>query len=274
MDTELARTFLTVAACGSFQEAAERMHLTQSATSMRVKRLEDRLGCRLFVRSKNGARLTEQGRAFYPHAAEVLRAMHQAENAILAPETEAGLVVVGARFALWQDRLVGAVAEMRSRLGSTRIRMHNGFETELVESLVLGQVSVAVLFTPQSRPGLTIEHLYHDVLRMARHPGPKDDYIAVDWGPDFERHFTMAFPERPAAVLEADVGWLAMQYMQAHGGWAYLPDRLLNSPNAEGFVIDETAPPFHQPVYMVYASAEAEALAGHLDVIRELVASP
>lgn len=48
MDTELARTFLTVAATGHFVAAASRLHITQSTVSARVRTLEDELGVRLF----------------------------------------------------------------------------------------------------------------------------------------------------------------------------------------------------------------------------------
>ena len=40
MDTELARTFLVVVATGSFVEAAQRLHVTQSTVSTRIQRLE------------------------------------------------------------------------------------------------------------------------------------------------------------------------------------------------------------------------------------------
>ena len=58
MDINLARTFLEVLASGSFGAAAERLHLTQTAVSARIRALEDQLGRRLFVRNKAGARLT------------------------------------------------------------------------------------------------------------------------------------------------------------------------------------------------------------------------
>ena len=55
MDVTLARTFLTVMDTGSFVLAAERLHVTQSTISSRIKTLEDLLGRSLFDRSKSGA---------------------------------------------------------------------------------------------------------------------------------------------------------------------------------------------------------------------------
>ena len=64
MDIALIRTFLEVAATGSFVNAADRLYVTQSAVSLRVQRLEDALGRPLFTRSKAGAELTSAGREF------------------------------------------------------------------------------------------------------------------------------------------------------------------------------------------------------------------
>lgn len=53
--------FETAARCGSFTRAAEELHVTQAAVSRMVARLEDSLGLRLFVRSRAGLVLTEDG---------------------------------------------------------------------------------------------------------------------------------------------------------------------------------------------------------------------
>ena len=58
MDLALARTFLEIAGSGSFVRAAERLHVTQTAVSARMRALEELLGQRLFVRNKSGATLT------------------------------------------------------------------------------------------------------------------------------------------------------------------------------------------------------------------------
>ena len=49
MDSEQARTFLAIAAHGSFLEASNRLHVTQSTVSARIQHLEADLGARLFA---------------------------------------------------------------------------------------------------------------------------------------------------------------------------------------------------------------------------------
>ncbi len=70
------RTFEAAARSGSFTEAAKRIHRTQSAVSMQIKKLEDELGAPLFARQGRGVVLTALGEALLPYAAR-LSALHR-----------------------------------------------------------------------------------------------------------------------------------------------------------------------------------------------------
>ncbi|MEO1154604.1 MAG: LysR family transcriptional regulator [Pseudomonadota bacterium] len=66
MQIELIETFLDLCATRNFNRTAERMGVTQSAVSGRVKALERALECRLFTRSRSGTELTTEGLRFEP----------------------------------------------------------------------------------------------------------------------------------------------------------------------------------------------------------------
>jgi len=78
MELRHLRYFAAVAAHGSFNGAAQRLHLTQPALSRQVKDLEDELGVRLFERGKNAVRLTDAGEIFYEEARDLLSRADQA----------------------------------------------------------------------------------------------------------------------------------------------------------------------------------------------------
>ena len=77
MDIALLKTFLAVSDTGSFAAASDRLHVTQSAVSLRVQRLEELLGHELFVRSKTGTEPTPSGREFTSYALTLLRTWEQ-----------------------------------------------------------------------------------------------------------------------------------------------------------------------------------------------------
>ena len=73
LDTDQLRSFLAIVDEGSFTRAAERVHKTQSAVSMHVRRLEEQLGCSLFVKQGRRAKLTSEGEQLVDYARRILR---------------------------------------------------------------------------------------------------------------------------------------------------------------------------------------------------------
>ena len=82
MQTESIRAFVTICDQGSFQAAARTLHLSQPAISKRLANLEERLGHPLFDRVGRGVALTEAGRAYLPHARELLAVLTDGQRAL------------------------------------------------------------------------------------------------------------------------------------------------------------------------------------------------
>src|SRR3954465_4981079 len=97
MDLDAVRTFVAVADAGRFQEAADRLAVTQQAVSKRGAALEKGLGARLFPRTPRGARLTIDGHAFLPHARELLKAAERAAASVRPGRRNLRVDVVGRR---------------------------------------------------------------------------------------------------------------------------------------------------------------------------------
>lgn len=95
LDPDLLRTFVAIADTGSFTEAAGRVHRTQSAVSMQMKRLEEVTGRRLFEKSGRGVMVSREGEMLLPHARRLLRA-HQDVMAVLEDTCINGRVRLGA----------------------------------------------------------------------------------------------------------------------------------------------------------------------------------
>jgi len=113
MDVDQARTFLAIAAHGSFLEAAKRIHVTQSTVSARVQNLETELGAQLFVRNRSGATLTAAGRRFMQHAKSLVLTVEQARHDVGLPSRYRATVRIGGRIALWEGFLPSWVGWMR-----------------------------------------------------------------------------------------------------------------------------------------------------------------
>ena len=78
LDLDAVQAFVQIADLGSFTRAAEATGTTQSAASLKLKRLEERLSCRLVDRTPRHVQLTAQGQAFLHHARTLLEAHDRA----------------------------------------------------------------------------------------------------------------------------------------------------------------------------------------------------
>src|SRR3954447_23770267 len=72
LDLDAVQAFVRIAELDSFTRAAEAMRTTQAAVSLKLKRLEERLGCRLLQRTPRHVQLSARGAAFLEHARELL----------------------------------------------------------------------------------------------------------------------------------------------------------------------------------------------------------
>jgi DNA-binding transcriptional LysR family regulator len=88
LDTALLRTFVAVAETGGMTRAASVLRLTQAAVSQQVKRLEESLGCALFLRDRPGLGLTPAGERLLARAQRLLAVNDEIWTAMTAPEFE------------------------------------------------------------------------------------------------------------------------------------------------------------------------------------------
>ncbi len=73
IDIEQLRTFVAIVETGSFTQAADVVHKTQSAVSMQIKKLEERLDHPIFARDGRGSKLTEHGERLLDYARRIVK---------------------------------------------------------------------------------------------------------------------------------------------------------------------------------------------------------
>jgi len=257
MDIDQARTFLAITAHGSFLEAAHRLHLTQSTVSARIRRLEEELGTRLFVRKRAGASLTLAGRRFLQHAKRLVLTAEQARDEVGLPGRFRASLHVGGRIALWDGFLPAWIGWLRRTVSDVAVRSEIGFEEDLMRRLIEGTLDLGLMYTPSHSPGLVVEPLFEEQLILVssraddREPG--EDYVYVEWGPGFYAQHAQRYPEleRPAQIV--NIGWLGIQLIMQNGGSCFLPQRMAEPLMASGRLHRvPDSPPYRHPVYVVY----------------------
>ena len=259
MDINQARTFLEVASCGSFNMAAERMHVTQTAVSARIRTLEQQLGRQLFVRNKAGARLTSAGERFMRHAATMVQVWERARHQVALPPGRDDAVSIGCELSLWQPLLGDWLIRMSRDCPKIALRAEVDSPARLLDAVHDGSLDLAVLYNPPQRPGLASELLAEEKLVMVttRADGQMhvDTYVYVDWGPSFAANHQAAYPELSSPPVSISLGPLALVYLLEVGGASYFRIGSAQPYLDAGLLYRvRDAPEFSHSAYAVYAA--------------------
>jgi DNA-binding transcriptional LysR family regulator len=258
MDIALARTFLEVAGSGSFVAAAQRLHLTQTAVSARIRTLEEELGRTLFVRNKAGARLTPAGERFHGDAIILINAWERARQRIALPAGRENVASLGGELSLWSPLLADWLVWMKENHPTLALNAEVGQRAHLMERVGEGLLDLAVLYDAPAQPGLTAELIVNEKLVMVttskgRSPSI-DDYVHVDWGPLYNESVRAAFPELASAAVSISLGPLALSYLLTVGGSGYFRSTVVRPLMTQGRIhLVPHAPEISYSIHAVYS---------------------
>ena len=269
MDIQLLRTFLEVYKLRHFGRAAERLYITQSAVSARVRLLEDTIGTPLFTRRRNAIEPTDAGLRLYRHAQSIVDTWQRArQETALEPRYQA-VLAVGALYDLWPVLIQRGFAALRTRHADLAWRLEANISEQLTRRLLDGVLDVAFVFDAPTTGEVTVHELLSVQLVLATREPVTDacealaaGHIAVDWGTAFAQRFARLFPDAPTPSLRVDFGALALELLRETGGSAFLPASVVEAHTRDGSLhVVESAPHIERSVYAVYREAgEREAL--------------
>lgn len=260
MDIDRARTFLEIVHTGSFLKAAERLHVTQTTVSARIRTLEEELGRQLFTRNRNGAALTAAGREFERFAQSFVQIWERARQQLKLPPGRAGAVALGGELSLWSPLLLDWLVWMKRQQPKIAIRAQIGMPDQLLEQLRTGVLDVVVLYAPKLLPGFKVELVEEEQLVLVRSAKGGDDepldYVQVDWGQGGLGRANSGEPD-----LLVGYGPLGLAYILCAGGMGYFRKGAVTPHLQTGELeLVEGMPEFTYPAYAVYPeSSEGRA---------------
>ncbi|ASK21526.1 MAG: LysR substrate-binding domain-containing protein [Vreelandella alkaliphila] len=144
LDSEVLRTFVTIAESGSFTRAAQQLFRTPSALSMQIKRLEETLGQTLFVREARYVRLTTEGEVLLGYGRRLLKLNAEAVTQFLAPTIE-GRVGLGITDDVVGRILPNVLAQFARSHPAVQVDVVVGRSKDLLARLDEGELDLALV---------------------------------------------------------------------------------------------------------------------------------
>ena len=143
LESDLLRTFLAVARHGNVTRAAEALHRTQSAISVQIGRLEQRLGSKLFLRQARGVSLTESGESLRVAAERIVGELDRTAAAFCASPI-GGQVRIGIPDEYGSAVLPDILAAFAARHPAVEVFVQCGFSTAFPQAVARSDLDLAV----------------------------------------------------------------------------------------------------------------------------------
>lgn len=185
LDVDQIKTFVAIADAGSFTRAAEAVHKTQSAVSMQMKKLEERVGKPLFERDGRTSRLTDTGERLLDYARRIVR-LNLDALASFAEAELAGRVRLGVP----DDYADRYLPEILARFSQSNPRVEVTVVCEptpmLVDRITASDLDLAIITETQHRGSSTLirrERLLW--VTSGRHAVHENDPLALALGQSF-----------------------------------------------------------------------------------------
>lgn len=143
IDIDLVRCFIAVAELRNFTLAGTRIGRSQSAVSIRIKKLEDIIGVPLLLRNNQDVQLTEHGKLLLPKARRLLDESERLLAEMRGPSVS-GQLRIGLLEYIAPHRLPEIMTAMKRRLPGADLLFHVGLSSSLITLLSSRKIDLAL----------------------------------------------------------------------------------------------------------------------------------
>lgn len=153
INLELYKVFLSIAKNGNITKAANELMISQPGVSKSIKNLEDQLNCSLFIRSKSGVYLTEEGKMFYEKITNAMELIDNAEKSLMEMiNMECGYINIGISNTLTRNFLLKYLKEFHKLYPKIKIKIFTNPTSELLIKARNGIIDFIILNLPYNIP--------------------------------------------------------------------------------------------------------------------------
>ena len=256
MQIELLDTFLDLIETRNFNRTAERLGITQSTVSSRIRSLEALLDKQLFIRGKSGTEPTVAGLRFEDHARAVKLRWLDARREIQSVGKFDQLIRIGIQFELYERVLDGWLEWVRTTLPKLAIYVEIDYSNQMILDLTTGSLDLAVLYSPQHLPDMHYEQIAEENFVMVSTRGvafdavTPADYIRANYSAFFNRAHKQMLPELENVPVSTGNGGAVAYLLRSRGGTAFVTETVATKLQQEGVAqMVADAPKISHPIY-------------------------
>lgn len=151
MNLEYYKIFYYVARCKNMTKAAKVLNNDQPNITRYINLLENELGCKLLLRSRNGVTLTPEGSALYEHVSIAMHQLFEGEDEIHQRKClDGGTISIGVSEISLRIYLLDKLKDFLDSYPNVKIKLSNFSTPQAITALEKGLVDFSIVTTPLS----------------------------------------------------------------------------------------------------------------------------
>ena len=247
MEIKYLKLIKTIAEEGNISGSANRLFLTQSALSHQLREIEESLGFKVFLRSRNNWKLTEEGEELYILAKKVFSEIEEGMEKIQhIREGSKGLIRISTECYSFYHGLPGFIQKMALLYPGIDIRLIIEATHHPVSKLLTNDLDISIVTSKPHHEELTVVKLFEDevfAILHREHPlSEKNILEAADFSclhliihsfpletVSVYQHFLKPNKAEPLKITAIPLTEVALEMIQANMGVMCLPKWALNS---------------------------------------------
>ncbi len=213
-----------VAQSKTLSHASEKLQMAQPSLSLGIKKIESELGVSLFVRSRDGIKLTPQGKNLLVHAQEALKILEKIKGASknlrfrLGCHPSVGMFVLG-----------DFLKAMNKESAAIDFQIVNGSSHELNQKVARGEVDFGLIMNPLPLPGLINRLIGEDDVHVWESKNRYQDKLIYNPEMLQARSIISRWKTPPKDVIEVQNLELIANLVNSGAGFGILPSQVVKS---------------------------------------------
>lgn len=237
LDIHDLETFLALEQLRNFGRTAEKLFISQTTVSARIKALERELNVSLFSRNTHSVELTPAGRKFLPYAAEILESYENAQQNLRFSNRFDHFLTVAAPDSVWTASLVEALGTSISSHSEILFKIHCAHSSAIIPRILDHTVDLGFILHRPMHTDIEVRTFRTSGFYLVCCPGlalpaprltPENitqfPLIHMFWGQTFQEWFRAYYPSN-AHMMEVDQTSVLVKFLLAGKGAAFLPER-------------------------------------------------
>lgn len=183
IDFDGIQAFVVIAELGGFNKAADQLHITQTALTRRIQKLESYLGLKLIDRTTRHVELTAIGREFLPQARAIVNEMTAAVDHLKDMSQNAkGSFTLSCIPSLTVSMVPQLIRQYANTYPDNRIRIIDAISSEVRKAVINHHAEIGIALHGEKHPDLIETPLFDDPLVfICRDTHPLKDRASVSW---------------------------------------------------------------------------------------------